>query len=128
MPIYIYNCQQKQQGTCTSLWPPLIEMRKSTYMRFKPKYFPKNLLNYFLGQPIDVSSGLDIWIKIQYQLRPILAILCMYIVTNINLQIVIGGWQNTKSVIRRGKQGLQLTEARVIKSFSKIVASPLFLS
>ena len=73
----------------------------------------KNLLNYFLGKPIDVSSGLDIWIKIQYQLRPILAILCMYIVTNINLQIVIGGWQNTKSVIRRGMQGPNLAEAEV---------------
>lgn len=46
----------------------------------------------------------------------------------INLQIVIGGWTNTKSVIRRGKQGLNLAEARVMKSFLKIVASPLFLS
>ena len=88
--------------TSTSLWRPLMETAISLTQGWTSMRFPCNLLN-FLEYP-----------KISQRIRK-------YFPTSIRaLQIVIGGFGNTISLIRRGMQGRTLGEAQVILFFSLV--------
>ena len=94
--------QEKQQMTSTSLWHPLMETAISLTQGWTSMRFPCNLLNLFRIYPKNPKGSQNIFQSLSA------------------LQIVIGGFGNTISVIRRGMQGRSLGEAQVTLFFSLV--------